>query len=204
MSQQRSWVIDSAVPLVKGTGKNACPTGSFCNVPGINKTGSVAAYIALRYTGSMAAEITTAEYRALAELRYRIRKFVGEGDAVARGAGLEPQQYLLLLALRGLPEGVEATIRTLADRQRRGIDRPAGGPWLRAQEPQPGRPQARPGGAAAAGREIARAGGARPHRRIARQRRGAGECYQRPAGKRRPAGRQEANRETPQRLRVER
>jgi len=64
----------------------------------------------------MVGEITTAEYRALAELRYRIRKFVGEGDAVARAAGLEPQQYLLLLALRGLPEGVEATIRTLADR----------------------------------------------------------------------------------------
>ena len=64
----------------------------------------------------MAAEITTAEYRALAELRYLIRKFVGEGDAAARAAGLEPQQYLLLLALRGLPEGVEATIRTLAER----------------------------------------------------------------------------------------
>jgi DNA-binding MarR family transcriptional regulator len=64
----------------------------------------------------MGREITTAEYQALAELRYRIRKFAGEGDAVARAAGLEPQQYLLLLALRGLPEGGEATIRTLADR----------------------------------------------------------------------------------------
>src|SRR5712664_2156915 len=64
----------------------------------------------------MAEEITTAEYLALAELRYRLRKFVGEGDAVARAAGLEPQQYLLLLALRGLPEGMEATIRTLAER----------------------------------------------------------------------------------------
>src|SRR5712691_12219182 len=64
----------------------------------------------------MPGEITSDEYRALAELRYLIRKFVGEGDAVARAAGLEPQQYLFLLALRGLPEGVEATIRTLADR----------------------------------------------------------------------------------------
>jgi DNA-binding MarR family transcriptional regulator len=64
----------------------------------------------------VAKEITTAEYQALAELRYLIRKFVGEGDAVARAAGVEPQQYLLLLALRGLPEGTEATIRTLADR----------------------------------------------------------------------------------------
>ncbi len=64
----------------------------------------------------MPGEITTAEYRALAELRYRIRKFIGEGDAVARAAGLEPQQYLLLLAIRGLPDNVEATIRALADR----------------------------------------------------------------------------------------
>jgi DNA-binding MarR family transcriptional regulator len=64
----------------------------------------------------MPKEITSAEYAALAELRYLIRKFVGEGDAVARAAGLEPQQYLLLLAVRGLPAGEEATIRALADR----------------------------------------------------------------------------------------
>lgn len=64
----------------------------------------------------MAGEITSAEYQALAELRYLIRKFIGEGDAVARAAGLEPQQYLLLLALRGLPPGKEATISSLADR----------------------------------------------------------------------------------------
>jgi DNA-binding MarR family transcriptional regulator len=73
-------------------------------------------YIVMRYTWLMAKEITSAEYAALAELRYLIRKFIGEGDAVARAAGLEPQQYLLLLAVRGLPEGEEATIRALADR----------------------------------------------------------------------------------------
>lgn len=76
----------------------------------------LAHYIALRYTENMAAEITTAEYRALAELRYRLRLFLREGDAVAHAAGLEPQQYLLLLAIRGLPEGEEATVRTLAER----------------------------------------------------------------------------------------
>lgn len=64
----------------------------------------------------MPAEITTEEYQALAELRYRIRHFLSEGDTVARAVGLEPQQYLLLLAIRGLPEGQEATIRTLAER----------------------------------------------------------------------------------------
>jgi DNA-binding MarR family transcriptional regulator len=64
----------------------------------------------------MPKEITPAEYQALAELRYRIRKFVRDGDAVASAAGLEPQQYLLLLMIRGIPEGQEATVRTLADR----------------------------------------------------------------------------------------
>lgn len=73
-------------------------------------------YIVARYTSEVAKEITTAEYRALAELRHLIRKFVRDGDAVAQAAGLEPQQYLFLLAIRGLPEGEEATIRALADR----------------------------------------------------------------------------------------
>ena len=72
--------------------------------------------IAIRYTLWVSNEITTEEYRALAELRCRIRHFLGEGDTAARAAGLEPQQYLLLLMIRGLPEGKEATIRTLADR----------------------------------------------------------------------------------------
>jgi DNA-binding MarR family transcriptional regulator len=64
----------------------------------------------------MGPDITPAEYRALAELRYRIRHFLREGDSKARAVGLEPQQYLMLLAIRGLPEGSEATIQTLAER----------------------------------------------------------------------------------------
>jgi len=64
----------------------------------------------------MKTKIETADFRALAALRYRIRLFLHEGDAAARRAGLEPQQYLLLLAVRGIPEGAEATIQVLADR----------------------------------------------------------------------------------------
>lgn len=64
----------------------------------------------------MAEKITETEYRALGELRYLIRRFVQEGDVTAKQAGLEPQQYLLLLAIRGLPEGQQATISTLAER----------------------------------------------------------------------------------------
>jgi DNA-binding MarR family transcriptional regulator len=64
----------------------------------------------------MAEKITETEYRALGELRYLIRRFLQEGDITAKQAGLEPQQYLLLLAIRGLPPGTEATISALAER----------------------------------------------------------------------------------------
>jgi DNA-binding MarR family transcriptional regulator len=74
-------------------------------------------YIALRYTLiDMKCRITTCQYRALAELRYRIRHFVQESDASARRSNLEPQQYLMLLTIRGLPEGSESTVGALAER----------------------------------------------------------------------------------------
>jgi len=60
--------------------------------------------------------MSSVEFRALAEFRYRIRVFLNGSEQAARAAGLEPQQYLLLLALRGLPPGWEATIRELAER----------------------------------------------------------------------------------------
>ena len=64
----------------------------------------------------MAKRITSAEFQALAELRYRLRRFLKEGDAAARVSGLEPQQYLMLLAIRGLAPEDPAKIQTLADR----------------------------------------------------------------------------------------
>jgi DNA-binding MarR family transcriptional regulator len=64
----------------------------------------------------VAPQITDAEYSALAELRFRIRMFLHEGDLAARRAGLEPQQYLMLLAIRGTHRGVVPTIRILAER----------------------------------------------------------------------------------------
>jgi DNA-binding MarR family transcriptional regulator len=60
--------------------------------------------------------MSSAEYRALAEFRYQIRLFLNGSEQAARAAGLEPQQYLFLLAIRGLPLGREATIRRLAER----------------------------------------------------------------------------------------
>jgi DNA-binding MarR family transcriptional regulator len=56
-----------------------------------------------------------ADYRALAEFRRQIRRFLNLSDQAARATGLEPQQYHVLLAICGLPEGTPATIRALAD-----------------------------------------------------------------------------------------
>ena len=59
-------------------------------------------------------EIEAADYRALASLRFLVRNFLCQADAAARRIGLEPQQYQLMLAIRGLPEGAEATVQALA------------------------------------------------------------------------------------------
>jgi DNA-binding MarR family transcriptional regulator len=56
------------------------------------------------------------EYRALAEFRFLIRRFLNDTEKAARSVGLEPQQYQGLLALRGLPVGQHPTIRALAER----------------------------------------------------------------------------------------
>lgn len=60
--------------------------------------------------------LTTAGYRLLAGFRYEVRRFLAFSEQAARGAGLEPQQHQLLLALRGLPEGKRPTVGTLAAR----------------------------------------------------------------------------------------
>ncbi len=58
------------------------------------------------------------DYQALAEFRCQIRKFLAMSDDIAQSGGLRPQQYMMLLALRGLPEGLEPTILVLAERLR--------------------------------------------------------------------------------------
>jgi len=60
--------------------------------------------------------LTLADYQALAELRYQIRRFVHFSEQASRTAGLEPQQHQLMLALKGLPIGVRPRIGELAER----------------------------------------------------------------------------------------
>ena len=61
-------------------------------------------------------DLSHEEYRALAEFRYQIRRFLGFSEEQVRSAGLEPQQHQLLLAVKGLPKGATATIGELAER----------------------------------------------------------------------------------------
>jgi len=58
------------------------------------------------------------DYRALAEFRYHIGRYLDFSDQAARAAGIEPRQYQLLLMIRGLPEDVPPTIGVLAHQLR--------------------------------------------------------------------------------------
>jgi DNA-binding MarR family transcriptional regulator len=61
-------------------------------------------------------ELTAQDYRALAEFRYQIRRFIHFSESAARSTGLNPQQHQLLLVLKGLPKGVEPNIGQIAER----------------------------------------------------------------------------------------
>jgi DNA-binding MarR family transcriptional regulator len=55
-------------------------------------------------------------YRGLAECRYEIRRFLNFSEQAARSAGIAPQQHQALLAIKGLPVGLRATVGVLAER----------------------------------------------------------------------------------------
>ncbi|MGH9745745.1 MAG: MarR family transcriptional regulator [Candidatus Acidiferrales bacterium] len=56
------------------------------------------------------------DYKALADFRYEIRRFLNFSEQAAREAGIEPHQHQALLALKGLPAGRAATVGVLAER----------------------------------------------------------------------------------------
>jgi DNA-binding MarR family transcriptional regulator len=61
-------------------------------------------------------KLTLADYQALAEFRYQIRKFLHFSEEAVHAAGLERGQYQMMLAIKGLPEGVRPRIREVANR----------------------------------------------------------------------------------------
>lgn len=66
--------------------------------------------------GVQSRKLTSKDYRSLAEFRYQIRRFLQFSEKAALGAGLNPKQHQLLLALKGLPEDIDPTIGELAER----------------------------------------------------------------------------------------
>ncbi|MGA8028740.1 MAG: MarR family transcriptional regulator [Bryobacteraceae bacterium] len=61
-------------------------------------------------------DVPAAGYQQLAEFRYRIREFLHFSEEAARLNGVEPQQHQLLLAIKGLPEGMRPTVTALSSR----------------------------------------------------------------------------------------
>ncbi len=61
-------------------------------------------------------DLSTREIQALAEFRFQIRRFLRFSEDQARANGIEPQQHQLLLAIKGLPDGMNPTIGELASR----------------------------------------------------------------------------------------
>jgi DNA-binding MarR family transcriptional regulator len=64
----------------------------------------------------MTIRMNSTDHQALAEFRFLLRCYLKNGEKAARSVGLEPQQYLGLLALRGIPSSQTATIQALAER----------------------------------------------------------------------------------------
>lgn len=61
-------------------------------------------------------DITKRDYEAMAEYRYTIRRFLRFSEEAARQAGITPQQYQLMLAIKGYPGRDHANITELAER----------------------------------------------------------------------------------------
>jgi len=82
-------------------------------------------YIASRYNKNVLSghdtiagmrKLSPSDYQALAEFRYQIRRFLHFSDDAVHAAGLERGQYQLMLAIKGLPEGLRPRIREIANR----------------------------------------------------------------------------------------
>lgn len=60
--------------------------------------------------------LSKTEIEGVASLRYALRRFSRKTEVEARRIGLTPQQYFLLLAIRGFPNRETANITELAER----------------------------------------------------------------------------------------
>jgi DNA-binding MarR family transcriptional regulator len=64
----------------------------------------------------MVARLTLDDFRKQAEFRHHLRRFLRSSEIHAKEFGLEPNQYQLLLAIKGLPPDSTPNISALAER----------------------------------------------------------------------------------------
>jgi DNA-binding MarR family transcriptional regulator len=60
--------------------------------------------------------LTHRQYRAMADFRYELRRFLRYSEQLARRHGVTPLQYQLLLQVKGYPGREQATVGELAER----------------------------------------------------------------------------------------
>ncbi len=60
--------------------------------------------------------LTKADFEALAEFRYQLRRFLRFSEEATRRSGITPLQYQLMLQVRGFPGRDWATVGELAER----------------------------------------------------------------------------------------
>lgn len=86
---------------------------------------------------------TKEDYEALARFRYGIRLYLRFSERAVRAIGLTPQQYQLILAIKGYPDRDWATLSEIAERLQTShnsvvglVDRSAGNDLVR-RDPHP-------------------------------------------------------------------
>ena len=67
-------------------------------------------------TDRSAKPMTLRQYRAMADFRYELRRFLRYSEDLARLHGITPLQYQMLLQVKGYPHGEYATVGGLAER----------------------------------------------------------------------------------------
>jgi DNA-binding MarR family transcriptional regulator len=60
--------------------------------------------------------MTARQYRALADFRYELRRFLRYSEEITRRHGMTPLQYQLMLQVKGFPGRSRATVSELAER----------------------------------------------------------------------------------------
>ncbi|HEY4191911.1 MAG TPA: MarR family winged helix-turn-helix transcriptional regulator [Mesorhizobium sp.] len=66
--------------------------------------------------GKQRSQITQADYEALSDFRYLLRRFLEFSEKAARDAGLQPRQHQALLAIKGMGERGPVGVGDLAER----------------------------------------------------------------------------------------